>query len=61
MDFTIHWLKLQWIREKPPGITPEKLAEWSVIGISFIITILAAWYIYHKMGKVRPLVLAEME
>lgn len=41
------------------GITTSKIVEWVVLGISFVITIIAAWYIYAKMAKWRPIVLEE--
>lgn len=47
--------------EKPPGLTAEKVFEWVVLGVTFIVTIWAAWFIYKRMAKVRPLVIAERE
>lgn len=41
------------------GITTAKIVEWVVLGVSFIITIVAAWYIYAKMAKWRPIVMQE--
>lgn len=40
-------------------ITTSKIVEWIILGLSFIITIWAAWYIYKKMAYWRPIVLQE--
>lgn len=46
-------------RDNGGKITTSKIVEWVVLGISFLITIWAAWYIYAKMNKWRPIVLEE--
>ena len=48
-------------QEKPAGFTKQKAIEWAVLGTSFLVTIWAAWYIYAKMAKVRPIIVAEIE
>ena len=40
-------------------ITTSKIVEWIILGLSFLITIWAAWYIYKKMAYWRPIVLQE--
>lgn len=39
--------------------TKTKIINYSVIGITTLITIVAMWYIYHKMNKVKPEVIYE--
>ena len=46
-------------KEEAQGWSTSKIVEWIVLGISFLITIWAAWYIYSKMAKWRPIVLQE--
>lgn len=33
--------------------TRQKVEKYCIIGAAFVVTILAAWYIYHKMNKAR--------
>lgn len=37
--------------------TKSRIISDSVLALTFIITIVAMWYIYHQMNKVKPLVI----
>lgn len=39
--------------------TKTHIINYAVIGITTLVTIGAMWYIYHKMNKVKPIVIYE--
>lgn len=41
--------------------TKSKAIKYVVIGISFVVTVVAAWYLYDKMEKARPIVQARLK
>jgi hypothetical protein len=37
--------------------TPQRIASYSLIAATTVVTVLAAWYIYRKLNRIRPAVI----
>ena len=43
----------------PAETTPQHIASYSLIAVTTIVTILAAWYIYRELNRAKPAVIYE--
>lgn len=43
----------------PAETTPQHVASYSLIAVTTIVTLLAAWYIYRELNRVKPAVIYE--
>jgi hypothetical protein len=43
----------------PAETTPQHVASYSLIAVTTIVTVLAAWYIYRELSRAKPAVIYE--
>lgn len=47
------------VAHDPAETTPQHVASYSLIAVTTIVTLLAAWYIYRELNRAKPAVIYE--